>query len=46
MTSVPKPLKFLRSHYDTIKNAYEKIIDTETKVSVLNILKLQLKMKC
>jgi len=25
MTSVPKPLKFLKSHYDTIKKAWEKI---------------------
>lgn len=31
MTSVPKPLKFLREHYPTIKEAYEKIIDSDTK---------------
>ncbi|XP_069134068.1 26S proteasome non-ATPase regulatory subunit 2-like [Argopecten irradians] len=31
MTSVPKPLKFLRPHYDSIKEVYEKIIDNETK---------------
>lgn len=25
MTSVPKPLKFLKPHYDTMKEVYEKI---------------------
>lgn len=33
MTSVPKPLKFLREHYNTIKEAYAKISDKETKVN-------------
>ncbi len=33
MTSVPKPLKFLRPHYDTMKQVFEKIHDNETKVS-------------
>lgn len=32
MTSVPKPLKFLRPHYDTMKGIYEKITDPATKV--------------
>lgn len=27
MTSVPKPLKFLRSHYQEMKDLYEKIPD-------------------
>ncbi|XP_074660514.1 26S proteasome non-ATPase regulatory subunit 2-like [Tubulanus polymorphus] len=31
MTSVPKPLKFLRRHCDTLKQVYEKIIDDTTK---------------
>ncbi|XP_012937202.1 26S proteasome non-ATPase regulatory subunit 2 [Aplysia californica] len=31
MTSVPKPLKFLRPHYDTIKGVHEKIKDKETQ---------------
>jgi len=31
MTSVPKPLKFLRPHYETLKGVYEKIINTDTK---------------
>jgi len=35
MTSVPKPLKFLRPHYDTIKDCYEKIKDQETQVCML-----------
>ena len=37
MTSVPKPLKFLRPHYDTLKIVYEKIKDKETQVGI-NIL--------
>jgi len=37
MTSVPKPLKFLRPHYDTLKGAYEKIRDQETKVCIVTI---------
>jgi len=39
MTSVPKPLKFLRPHYDTLKQVYEKINDDKTKVGwyLLNI---------
>lgn len=31
MTSVPKPLKFMRPHYDTMKTVYEKITDEKTK---------------
>lgn len=31
MTSVPKPLKFLRSSYESLKQSYEKILDTKTK---------------
>ncbi|RUS76686.1 hypothetical protein EGW08_015541 [Elysia chlorotica] len=31
MTSVPKPLKFLRPHYDTLKEVHEKIKDKDTK---------------
>lgn len=31
MTSVPKPLKFLREHYPALKQVYEKIKDPETK---------------
>lgn len=31
MTSVPKPLKFLREHYPALKEVYEKISDAKTK---------------
>ncbi|CAG5116596.1 unnamed protein product [Candidula unifasciata] len=31
MTSVPKPLKFLRVHYDTLKGIYETIKDSNTQ---------------
>lgn len=31
MTSVPKPLKFMRQHYDTMKQIYTKIKDPKTK---------------
>ncbi|XP_032664755.1 26S proteasome non-ATPase regulatory subunit 2 [Odontomachus brunneus] len=31
MTSVPKPLKFMRPHYDTMKNTYEKISNVKSK---------------
>lgn len=31
MTSVPKPLKFLREHYPALKEVYEKIQDPKTK---------------
>lgn len=31
MTSVPKPLKFLREHYPALKQVYEKIEDSQTK---------------
>jgi hypothetical protein len=32
MTSVPKPLKFLRPHFDSLKEIYEKIEDQATQV--------------
>ena len=32
MTSVPKPLKFLGPHLDTLKGVYDKILNLETKV--------------
>jgi len=40
MTSVPKPLKFLRPHYDTIKTAYEKMPDSETKKVASDVISL------
>lgn len=38
MTSVPKPLKFLRPHYGTLKKVYEKITDVEVKRSCADII--------
>lgn len=42
MTSVPKPLKFLRPHFDSLKGVYDKISNAETKVSIslFNLKKL------
>ncbi|XP_033638428.1 26S proteasome non-ATPase regulatory subunit 2-like [Asterias rubens] len=38
MTSVPKPLKFLRKHYGTIKEVYEKMKRTENKTFCADII--------
>ncbi|EPS68329.1 hypothetical protein M569_06441, partial [Genlisea aurea] len=38
MTSVPKPLKFLRPHYATLKEQYEKIVDVDLKKLLADIL--------
>lgn len=38
MTSVPKPLKFLRPHYGTLKAYYEKMQDSELKKLLADIL--------
>lgn len=35
MTSVPKPLKFLRPHYGTLKAYYEAMAELDLKVFVL-----------
>jgi 26S proteasome regulatory subunit N1 len=43
MTSVPKPLKFLRPHYGTLKSYYEKMVDSELKrylADVISVLAL------
>ncbi|KAH9497340.1 26S proteasome non-ATPase regulatory subunit 2 [Dermatophagoides farinae] len=40
MTSVPKPLKFLRPHYDTLKNLYEKMPTEETKNLLADIISI------
>ena len=37
MTSVPKPLKYLRPHFSTLKEIYEKWGDGENKVSKLDL---------
>nr|GLL34720.1 26S proteasome non-ATPase regulatory subunit 2 homolog A-like [Ipomoea trifida] len=38
MTSVPKPLKFLRPHYGTLKSHYEKMSDSGAKKLMADIL--------
>nr|GMD33406.1 26S proteasome non-ATPase regulatory subunit 2 homolog A [Ipomoea batatas] len=38
MTSVPKPLKFLRPHYGTLKSHYKKISDSGAKKLMADIL--------
>ncbi|KAK9225147.1 hypothetical protein WN943_010188 [Citrus x changshan-huyou] len=38
MTSVPKPLKFLRPHYGTLKAYYETMLDSDLKKYMADIL--------
>ncbi|ERN17002.1 hypothetical protein AMTR_s00057p00213330 [Amborella trichopoda] len=38
MTSVPKPLKFLRPHYGTLKAYYETMADSDLKKYLADIL--------
>lgn len=38
MTSVPKPLKFMRPHYATMKQVYEKITDASIKKECADVL--------
>ncbi|XP_012287501.1 26S proteasome non-ATPase regulatory subunit 2 [Orussus abietinus] len=38
MTSVPKPLKYLREHYDTLKEAYSRVSRKEIKSRFADIL--------
>ncbi|XP_075476361.1 26S proteasome non-ATPase regulatory subunit 2 homolog A-like [Primulina tabacum] len=38
MTSVPKPLKFLRPHYGTLQAQYEKMTDSDLKKLLADIL--------
>ena len=38
MTSVPKPLKFLRRHFPTLKEIYEKIQDPHTKSQCADVI--------
>eukprot|EP00051_Salpingoeca_urceolata_P026738 m.478399 g.478399 ORF g.478399 m.478399 type:complete len:897 (-) comp21140_c0_seq1:156-2846(-) len=40
MTSVPKPLRFLRPHYDAIQKAYERFEDPETKAFASDVASL------
>ncbi|XP_031092252.1 26S proteasome non-ATPase regulatory subunit 2 homolog A-like [Ipomoea triloba] len=48
MTSVPKPLKFLRPHYGTLKSHYEKMSDSGAKklmADILSVLALTMSAK-
>lgn len=38
MTSVPKPLKFMRQHYGTMKQIYEKIKDDNVKKECADVI--------
>lgn len=38
MTSVPKPLKFLQEHYDSLKNVFSKWTESNTKKALSDIL--------
>jgi len=40
MTSVPKPLKFLRPHFSTLKEIYEKMGEVETKKFCADIVSI------
>lgn len=38
MTSVPKPLKFMRQHYDTMKEVYKKMPDQNSRQTCADII--------
>jgi hypothetical protein len=38
MTSVPKPLKFLRPHYQTLKTAYSSMTDDSNKQKLADVI--------
>lgn len=38
MTSVPKPLKFLRPHYDGMKEFFKDMMDSDNKTTFSDIL--------
>lgn len=40
MTAVPKPLKYLRPHYEKLEKTYESWPDGENKVGYYNIYKM------
>lgn len=40
MTSVPKPLKFLRPHYSTLKKFHENMVDMELKKYMADIISI------
>ena len=40
MTSVPKPLKFLRKHYDSVKAYYESMPESDNKPKLADVLSI------
>ena len=40
MTSVPKPLKFLRKHYDSVKSYYESMPESDNKPKLADVLSI------
>lgn len=40
MTAVPKPLKFLRPHYDLLKSVYEKLPEGDNKKSLADVVSI------
>lgn len=38
MTSVPKPLKFLRAHYDTLKSIFEKLPPGQNRTTLADVI--------
>lgn len=41
MTSIPKPLKFLRSHYQTIKDIHEAAPAGENKTLLADVISVR-----
>lgn len=40
MTSVPKPLKYLSPHYDTLKKSYQKMDNSQLKKGIADVISL------
>ncbi len=38
VTSIPKPIKFLKPHYDSMKESYEKMKSNENKTSFATLI--------
>uniref|UniRef100_A0AAQ5Y0F6 26S proteasome non-ATPase regulatory subunit 2 n=1 Tax=Amphiprion ocellaris TaxID=80972 RepID=A0AAQ5Y0F6_AMPOC len=46
MTSVPKPLKFLRPHYGKLKDIYESMAPGENKVNKCTLIDINMSLNC
>ncbi|KAF3507950.1 hypothetical protein F2Q69_00003444 [Brassica cretica] len=46
MTSVPKPLKFLRPHYGTLKEFHKNMVESNLKVQFQEIITIFLLILC